>query len=209
MALRIDVISGVILILIAVAAWCNVLPLDTGTILYLGPGMLPRTLAIMLFAVGLLVLVAGIIQKGAAAEYLRISLRGPVMIGLSIFFFSMTIQGMEIAAGVTIPQLGLAVAGPIAVLIAGYASAEADFRELCATAFGFTAACIALFNDLLGTIIPVFPKGLESAFIEMMRAETSQRLAYGLYAVIAVLMVFYLPRSGKASNQDSGREAHD
>ena len=208
MALRINVISGLVLILMALAAWHEVAPLEIGTLKYFGPGMLPRLLSILLFVAGVFVLIAGIFQKSAAAEYFRASLRGPLMIALALAAFAGTIQGGGIA-GARIPQLGLVVAGPLAVILAGYASPEANFRDLSAVAFGLTAACTALFNDLLGTTIPILPSGLENAVVGWISPETASRAAYAAYAVIAVLIVVCFPISGGSSHGGEGANAHD
>lgn len=198
--LRVDVIAGSILIAIGLAAWIDAAPLPIGTLRYFGPGLMPKGLSIVLFVVGLLVLIAGILGKDAAAARLRGSIRGPAMIGLALAVFAATIAGVDIG-GMAIPPLGLVVAGPLAVLIAGYASPEASFRELGALAFGFTAGCAAMFNDLLGLNIPVLPDALQAVLAGWVGWDMAARTAYVAYAAIAALIVIVFPPARAASSR--------
>ena len=194
-ALRIDVLSGLALIGIAAVAWFQVEPLDVGTLRYFGPGMLPRVLSMVLFVAGLIVLIGGIFQRETAAEYFRASVRGPVMIMAALTVFAATIRGIE-SGILSVPQLGLVVAGPLAVLIAGYASPEANFRDLAALAFGLTAGCAAVFNDILGLAIPILPAGIETPLSEWIGWDMAPRAAYALYGVVAALILVFLPGTG-------------
>ncbi len=193
--LRINVLSGLVLIAIAVVAWVQVEPLDVGTLRYFGPGMLPRALSMVLFVAGLIILIGGIFQREGAAEYFRASIRGPVMIMAALMVFAATIRGVE-TGSLSIPQLGLVVAGPLAVLIAGYASPEANFRDLAALAFGLTAGCAAVFNDILGLAIPILPAGIETPLSEWIGWDMAPRAAYALYGLVAALILVFLPGTG-------------
>ena len=62
------------------------------------------------------------------------------------------------------PGLGLAFAGPLAILIGGYATPEARLRELVILALGLTPFCMLLFGDLLNLPIPIFPAALADSF---------------------------------------------
>lgn len=202
---RVDVIAGVILVLVGAAAWIDAAPLPIGTLRYFGPGLMPMLLSIVLLAVGLLVFIAGILGKGGADAALRGSIRGSAMVGLAMVAFAVTIAGVNIG-GVAIPPLGLVVAGPLAVMISGYASPEARFRELCALAFGFTAGCAALFNDVLGLTMPVLPDALQAALAGWMGWDMAARAAYVAYAVIAALILVVFPPGGAASDRSKGTE---
>jgi hypothetical protein len=202
---RVDVIAGSILTVIGLAAWFEAAALPTGTLRYLGPGMMPAGLAVILVAVGLLVLIGGIIGKSETADSFRASARGSVMIGLALAVFAATIAGVDIGA-IAIPPLGLVVAGPLAVLIAGYATPGVDLREICALAFGFTAGCTAVFNDLLGLDIPVLPDALQTILSDWVGWDMAPRVAYVAYAVIAALILVFLPRSCDASEQPDRSE---
>ena len=90
-----------------------------------------------------LALVAGaLLAPGSRLE--RWSLRGPIFVLGAIVLF-----------GLTIRTLGLAVAGPLSVVVGSFASPEARLKETLAFAVVLTALCIGLFKYLLRLPIPV------------------------------------------------------
>lgn len=192
---RIDVLSGLSLIAIALVAWIQVEPLDVGTIKYFGPGMLPRGLSMILFVAGIVILLLGLFESGRSAEYFRASWRGPVMIMVSLSVFAATIRGTDVL-GFSLPQFGLVVAGPLAVVIAGYATPEANFRDLVVLAFGLTALCTLVFSDLLGLAIPILPDGIEGPLSDWIGWDMAPRVAYVLYAIITAVIAVVFPGSG-------------
>jgi hypothetical protein len=74
-----------------------------------------------------------------------------------VLAFAATIRGLALGP-VTIPGLGLIVAGPLAIFIGGFATPEARLRELVILALALTAFCMILFGDLLNLPIPLFPQ---------------------------------------------------
>jgi putative tricarboxylic transport membrane protein len=74
----------------------------------------------------------------------RWPLRGPVFVSLAIVAFAITIR-----------TAGLAVAGPLVVVVSGAASPESRPRELVLFAVLITAFCVGLFRYVLGLAIPV------------------------------------------------------
>jgi hypothetical protein len=56
------------------------------------------------------------------------------------------------------------VAGPLAIIIGGYATPEARLRDLVILALSLTPFCMVLFGDLLNLPIPVFPQALTGLF---------------------------------------------
>ena len=78
----------------------------------------------------------------------RWPLRGPFLVTLALAGFALTIR-----------SAGLAVAGPIVVLVAGAASPETRPRELLVFALALTALCVGLFRYALGLPIPVLRIG--------------------------------------------------
>lgn len=116
--------------------------LEAGSLRQMGPGMLPRTLAVLIGACGAALLMLAILKHGSHLE--RLSLRAPFFVGLSIVVF-----------GLTIRQFGMAVAGPLAMIIGGFATSEARPVELVIFAAVMTAFCIGLFRYALNLPIPV------------------------------------------------------
>lgn len=190
MALRNDIVSGAIFTTLALASLHQLAGLEVGTLRSFGPAMLPTILAILLLICGVALLGVGILQK--APEYLRSTLRGPGLVGLSILFFALTIEGSELGP-LVIPKLGLTIVGPITLILAGYGSTEAGPRELIGVGCGLTAFCMALFNDVLGMDIPVVPEAVARALGSALGADGVLRIAYLLLAVMAGLTVVFRP----------------
>jgi len=137
-----DLVAGASLLAIAVfAIWASA-PLSGGRLGAPGPGFLPRVLAILLGLCGVALVGRSLVRSGEALG--RWSWRGPGLIALAVVAFALTIR---------VP--GLAVAGPLAMLVAGAASPETRWRELAIFSLGTTAVCIALFRSLLHLPIPV------------------------------------------------------
>ena len=132
--------------LIAIAAFAlwQSSDLAAGSLGAMGPGMLPRALAVLLGALGIVLLVSALMQPGE--ELHRWSLRGMV------FVF-----GAVVAFGLAVRPWGLAVAGPLAVIISGFASEETRWLETIVFGLVMTVFCIGLFKYALGLPIPLAP----------------------------------------------------
>jgi hypothetical protein len=74
----------------------------------------------------------------------------------AIVVFGITIRGMEIG-GLSLPPLGLAIAGPLAIMIGGFADSDTRWAELTVFALAISAFCIGLFRFALGLPIPLAP----------------------------------------------------
>jgi len=200
---RIDVVAGLLLMAVAAAAWSQALRLDPGVMRNLGPGMVPRALAALLFACSAALFVAGLLQSGARAERLRLVLRGPLIVGLAIVTFAATLRGVELGA-LAIPQFGLAVAGPLTIVIAGHGGFEADRRELLTLGFGLTALCMLLFGDWLGMSLPTVPGLVEQALSRSLSPETTLRAVAALEAALAAAVWRFLPGVRPADGVERG-----
>ena len=137
-----DFVAGLSLVALALFALWAGAPLDAGTRRAMGPGMLPRYVALGVGAVGLLLVVASLVKSGGRLG--RWPLRGPFFVSLAVVAFALTIR-----------TVGLALAGPLVVIVSGAASAESRPKELVIFAIVMTAFCIGLFKYALGLPIPV------------------------------------------------------
>lgn len=137
-----DFLGGVTVVAIAVFALLATARLDAGTLRGLGPGMLPRAVAVAVGAVGLAIVALSLVWRGPRLG--RWPLRGPLFVSLAVIAFALTIR-----------TVGLAVAGPLVVVVSGFASPETRPRELVVFAIAMTAACIGLFRYALSLPIPV------------------------------------------------------
>lgn len=137
-----DFLAGLCLVALALFALWAGSKLDPGSLRSPGPAMVPRATALAVGAVGLLVVAFSLLKDGA--ELGRWPIRGPLFVSLAVVAFALTIR-----------SVGLAVAGPLVVIVSGAASAESRPKELVVFALAMTAFCIALFKLVLSLPIPV------------------------------------------------------
>lgn len=142
--LRQDAAAGLAVMAVAGFALWQGADLGAGTLRAIGSGMMPRVLALLFGALGLALLISA--AFGPASRLERWTLRGPVMILAAIVMF-----------GLTVRPLGLAVSGPLAILVAAGASPETRWPETLIFAVVITVFCVALFKLALGLAIPLAP----------------------------------------------------
>ncbi|MGE0719460.1 MAG: tripartite tricarboxylate transporter TctB family protein [Alphaproteobacteria bacterium] len=139
-----DLGGGVLLILLgAVALWAGS-DLSAGSLGQIGPGMLPRALAVLTGLCGVGIALGALRWDGPALE--RWSIRGPLCI-----------LGAIVVFGLAVRPLGLAVAGPLALAIGALASGGTRIVETVIFACLLTLFCLGLFVYALGLPIPVAP----------------------------------------------------
>jgi hypothetical protein len=190
--------GGLLLIALAALALWLTKDLDQGTLNAMGPAMLPRWLAVGVGLSGLALLVFSFIKEGDALE--RWGLRGPVFVIVGILAFAVTIRAFSFGP-VNIPGLGLVVAGPLAIIIGGFATPEARLRDLVILALSLTPFCMILFGDLLNLPIPVFPQALANLFPPDWSQKAILRLTAGAMVASAVV-VFLATRGGRKAPVD-------
>lgn len=201
--------GGLFLVFLAALALWLTKDLDQGTLNAMGPAMLPRWLAFGVGLSGLALIVLAFIKEGEPLE--RWTLRGPFFIIWAILAFAVTIRagswtlgfGSASVGPLSLPGLGLMVAGPLAIIIGGYATPDARIRELLILALGLTPACMVLFGDsaLLNLPIPMFPQALA----ELFPAGWSQSAILRTIAVvmaIAALSVMFTTRGRRDTTID-------
>ena len=181
--LRMDVLGGALVCIVAIGVWFESTGLAVGELSYFGPGFLPRVLAVILLIAGLGLLVVGLVQSNSVAERLVLAVRGPCAIGLAILVFALTIHGFSLGP-IQIPQLGILLAGPLTVVIAGMGGSDAKLRELIVLGVGLTAVSVLVFADALSMQLPVFPAFVEHSLPNAWGPDWPRRAAVLLYAVI-------------------------
>jgi len=201
--LRIDVIGGVLITLIALVALAEALKLELGVMRSFGPGMVPTLVAGILLLSGVLVLGFGIVRPAARTEWLSVSLRGPVTVVLAMLVFAATVRGLALGP-LVLPQLGLAVAGPLTVLIAGRADPGTSLRELAALGFGLTGVSLMVFVDGLSLPLPSLPGPLESATITWPGQTVMVRVVYLAYFVVTAAILRFVPARDPQSPEAPG-----
>ncbi len=141
---RQDFVGGLVVIAIAAFAFWQGSDLPMGTFGGMGPGMLPRGLAVVLGLLGALLILDAVLEPGQLVE--RWAIRAPVLV-----------LGAVVAFGLTVRPLGLVVAGPLAILIGAFASDEVRWGETILFGALMTAFCVGLFKFALGLPIPLAP----------------------------------------------------
>lgn len=140
--LRQDFLGGLAIIAVAVFAFWQGRNLPMAAAGGMGPGTLPKGLAVLLAVLGVL-LVLRSFNSGSVGPW---SVRGPLFV-----------LGALVLFGLAVRPLGLAVAGPLAIVAGAFASSEARWRETLVYGVLMTLFCIGLFKYALGLPIPLAP----------------------------------------------------
>lgn len=146
-----DFAAGLFLLAIAGIAFVGGWKLSMGTMSGVGPGMLPKVVAAMVAAFGVLLILQSFKVVGEQLE--SWSIRGLVFILSSLLVFAATVR-----------TLGLAFAGPLAVIISAFAEKHVRVKEIIIYAVLLTAACIVLFKYMLKLPIPILPDNFPLPF---------------------------------------------
>jgi putative tricarboxylic transport membrane protein len=141
-----DLLGGLCLVALALFALATGARLEGGTLRAMGPGMLPRAVAVLILVSGIALAAFSFLREGGALG--RWPLRGPFFVSVAVLAFSLTIR-----------SVGLALAGPLVVIVGGLASAETRPKELVVFAVVMTVLCIVLFRYVLGLPVPVLRVG--------------------------------------------------
>ena len=137
-----DFVSGLALLALAAFTIWALGKLAPGTLRAMGPAMLPRALAAAIALCGVILVVLSFFSDGQSLG--RWSIRAPFFLLLGIFAFALTIR-----------SVGLLVAGPLAMIIGGFASKDVRWRELLIFAVVMTLFCAGLFRYALKLPIPI------------------------------------------------------
>ena len=143
-----DFAGGLFLLAIAAVGFGGAFSLPVGHLSSIGSGLLPKTIAVTIAAFGALLIIEGLSTQGDHLE--RWGIRGPFFVLSSVVVF-----------GLTIRPLGLAIAGPLTIIVSAFADKDTRPTEILIFAVGLTALCIGMFKFMLHLPIPIFPPGYE------------------------------------------------
>ena len=141
-----DVLFGLFLIAVAGIALGATRSLSGGNAADMGPGYMPRVIAIMLLGFGLWFSIRGIRRPFVGIA--PVKLQPLLAITASVAVFALTAQ-----------RFGLALSSFAAILIASLATREAKPVEAVLFALGLTTAAVLLFVKVLALPVPVWPSG--------------------------------------------------
>jgi putative tricarboxylic transport membrane protein len=147
MASQQDYAGGVFMLFLATIAITGSLKLNFQTTTGVGPGMMPRALGVMVAVMGIVLILQSFFVKGEGLD--KWSLRGIVFVLGAALIFSWTIR-----------PLGLLIAGPLAVIFAGFADRDTRPLEIIIYAVVLTVLCWLLFSLALRLPIPVWPTAM-------------------------------------------------
>jgi hypothetical protein len=140
-----DVLFGLFLIAVAGIALAATRNLSGGNAADMGPGYMPRAIAIMLLGFGLWFSIRGIRRPFVGIAPVR--LQPLLAITASVAVFALTAS-----------RLGLALSSFAAILIASLATREARPVESVVFALALSTAAVLLFVKVLGLPVPIWPR---------------------------------------------------
>ena len=186
-----DFAGGVFLLVLAVLGFAGGFNLPTGTLSGIGSGLLPKTLAILIAAFGVLLIVQGLLSQGDSLEQWH--LRGPAYVLGSVVVFALLIRGstlnfggilgVPLLATIKVPGLGLIIAGPLSVIIAAFADKDTRPVEIVIYSIVITLLSGLMFKELLNLPIPFDPAGLIPAPIDDAYVGARSAIMHGLAAI--------------------------
>ena len=138
------VLTGVFLILVALFAIYLAWPLSSGTEVGLGPGYMPKALALIQIGLGVTMITNGFVEAGEAPEAWH--LRPLLLVLGSVAFFAVSIE-----------RLGFVVALTGLVLIGCAANKETKWHEAVALAIGSVLFSVLVFVKGLGLTLRMWP----------------------------------------------------
>jgi len=140
-----DLLFGLFLVAVAAGTLVATRNLAVGHAADMGPGYMPRVVALALMGFGLFFSGRGLrrVRVGIAP----VQLRPLLAILASVGIFALTAE-----------RLGLAIASVLAVILASFATRDGRLIETVAFAIVLSGAAVLLFVKLLGLPIPIWPR---------------------------------------------------
>ena len=140
-----DLLFGLFLVAVAAGTLVATRNLAVGHAADMGPGYMPRVVALALMGFGLFFSGRGLMRTRLGIA--PVQLRPLLAILASVGVFALTAE-----------RLGLAIASVLAVILASFATREGRLIETVAFAIVLSGAAVLLFVKLLGLPIPIWPR---------------------------------------------------
>ena len=144
-----ELLAGLLLLALAAAGYFGSIGLNPGHLSAMGPGMMPKLTSVGLAIFGVMLVAQSLLVEGASLG--AWNMRGIVFVFGAVLVFAATVRG-----------LGLAVAGPLAVIISSLADRDTRLAEIVPFAAVMTIFSALLFKWVLGLPIPLLPPLLGS-----------------------------------------------
>ena len=140
-----DLAFGAFLVALGALAYVLAGDLTVGTAASMGPGYVPRGLALIIMVYGI---VLGLRAAFTGSNpFPPIAWRPLILISASVALF-----------GILLPVMGLAVTSVVVVIAAGFAAYDVRLRENTVLALALAIFAVLLFVTVLGLPIPVWPR---------------------------------------------------
>lgn len=139
-----DFVSGILLVVFAGAIMWIGRDLQVGTAARMGPGYVPRLLAYVIGAFGLVIALRAIRQQGSPKG--RVPVWPQAVIAASVLLFAMTIE-----------TAGLAIAATLTVVVAGAVAQDRRWHEIALLAVALAAFSVLAFPIGLGVSMRIWP----------------------------------------------------
>lgn len=140
-----DLLFGLFLIAVAAIALVATRHLTVGSPANMGPGFMPRTIALALLAFGLWYSGRAVLRPHLGIA--RIAPRPLLAIIASVAVFALTAN-----------RLGLAISSFLAIIVASLATREGRPVETVLFAIALSAAAVLLFVKVLALPVPIWPR---------------------------------------------------
>jgi hypothetical protein len=193
---QLDLAGGLFLLGLAAVGLAGGFNLPTGTLSGIGSGLVPRAVSVLIGAFGVLLIVQAFLFEGDRLE--KWHLRGPVFVLGAVLVFAMLIRGstlqvggvlgIPVLASITLPSLGLIVAGPLSVIVASFADSDTRPVEIVVFAVVMTLVSGLMFKEMLNLPIPYDPAGIVPEPIGALYAGLKSTLAHAADAVKNLLV---------------------
>lgn len=139
-----DLAFGAFLIAVAAGTLVATRGLNAGTAADMGPGYMPRAIALILMAFGLFFAGRGLLRGPVGIE--PVQLRPILGVAAAVGVFALLIE-----------NAGLALASFAAIVIAAVASRESRFFEVIVFGLAITAGAVLLFIKALALPVSIWP----------------------------------------------------
>lgn len=142
-----DLLLGLFLVAVAAGALFATRNLAVGHAADMGPGYMPRVIALGLLGFGLFFGARGLWRAGAGTRIDPVRLRPLLAVLSAVAVFALAAE-----------RLGLAIVSVLAVVVASLATREGRLIETVPFALALATAAVLLFVKVLALPVPVWPR---------------------------------------------------
>ena len=140
-----EVASGLLVVLLSAFAWVSLGSIEFGRLSDMGPGYMPRVLAVLMFVSGIGMTVVGMVRGGEPLPELQA--RPLALVCLAVIVF-----------GLSVDKLGMVVAVVASTVLATLAAPITRHRETPILCVGLAVFAVLVFVKSLAMPISIWPR---------------------------------------------------